>query len=124
VASTDNGELVGGFTLDQNQDAEYASVPWSIVDDRVAVVHRLFVDPSHHGRGIAKKMMSVAERLATDLGCGSMRLDAFTLNPEALRLYQSLGYRDAGAVTFRKGVFRCFEKRLDATLSSSSAPKS
>jgi hypothetical protein len=37
---------------------------------------------------------------------------ARTLNPRALRLYHGLGYQRAGEVTFRKGSFVCFEKRL------------
>ena len=45
-------------------------------------------------------------------GYGAIRLDASWANPVALRLYHGLGYRDAGGATFRKGPFRCFEKRL------------
>lgn len=41
-----------------------------------------------------------------------IRLDAFTGNPRALKLYDGLGYRRSGYVTFRKGLFVCFEKRL------------
>jgi ribosomal protein S18 acetylase RimI-like enzyme len=70
------------------------------------------VDPDFQGQGIARRMMRFAEGAARNLGCGVMRLDAFALNPQALRLYRSLEYRDAGEVRFRKGAFRCFEKRL------------
>ncbi len=34
------------------------------------------------------------------------------MDPRAVRFYRRLGYHDAGCVTFRKGVFRCFEKAL------------
>ena len=111
IASVDN-QIVGAFALNEKQDPEYVEVPWTFVDERVAVVHRLMVDPSAQGRGIARKLMRHAELLAAELGFGAVRLDAFTLNPQALRLYASLGYRDAGGVQLRKGVFRCFEKRL------------
>ncbi|HVH25256.1 MAG TPA: GNAT family N-acetyltransferase [Vicinamibacterales bacterium] len=104
--------LVGCLVLNDYQNPEYADVPWTIAGARIAVVHRLMVDPWFQGRGLARELMGFAERLATEGGCDVLRLDAFTANPRALRLYQGLGYHDAGSVTFRKGVFRCFEKRL------------
>ena len=76
------------------------------------MVHRLMVDPRYQGRGIAGELMRFAEDRAGELGYDAIRLDAFSANPRALWLYQRLGYHDAGCVTFRKGLFRCFEKRL------------
>jgi len=112
VASVDGEEIAGVFTLDEHQDTEYREVPWAFDEQPVAVVHRLMVDPAQQGNGIARRLMRFAEGTATNLGYQVMRLDAFTLNPYALRLYRALGYRDAGEVTFRKGKLRCFEKRL------------
>ena len=113
VATSGTKEVVGSFTLDENQDAEYAEVHWSIRAPRVAVVHRLMVDRRVQGRGIARELMRFAERLASDFGCTAMHLDAFSQNPQALGLYRALAYRHAGEVQFRKGRFLCFEKRLD-----------
>jgi len=112
VASSGRHRVVGVFALDQEQDAEYASVPWSMEEEPVAVVHRLMVDPRFQGRGLARALMGFAERTAVERGCVVMRLDAFTRNPNALALYRGLGYRDAGQVMLRKGAFRCFERRL------------
>jgi ribosomal protein S18 acetylase RimI-like enzyme len=81
-------------------------------DAGVSVVHRLMVHPAFQGRGIARELMEFAERVALNRGCGVIRLDAFAMNPQALRLYRALGYREAGEVKFRKGAFLCFEKRL------------
>ena len=103
---------IGTVTIDEHQNREYAQVAWAFVGARTAVVHRVMVDPRRQGRGIAGDLMAFAERRASTLGFDVIRLDAFTLNPAALRLYQKLGYRDAGTVLLRKGVFRCFEKRL------------
>ena len=107
------GVLAGAFTLDELPEPEYQVVPWRLHHARVAVVHRLMVHPTHQGRGLGKAFMWFAERYASQTGCGVMRLDAFARNPQALRLYRSLGYRDAGEVAFRKGSLRCFEKRLE-----------
>jgi ribosomal protein S18 acetylase RimI-like enzyme len=112
LAAVEGHEMAGALVLNEYQDPEYAGVPWTIRDGRVAVVHRLMVDPACQGRGIGRGLMRFAEDRARELGYGVIRLDAFTANPRALRLYRRLGYHDAGSVTLRKGVFRCFEKGL------------
>jgi ribosomal protein S18 acetylase RimI-like enzyme len=112
--ASDGLSLVGVLVLNDYQNPEYADVPWTLAAARVAVVHRLMIDPRLQRRGIARELMRFAEGLALELGFDVVRLDAFSANPRALRLYEALGYRDAGAVMFRKGVFRCFEKRLAA----------
>jgi GNAT superfamily N-acetyltransferase len=112
LAGLDAAPLIAVLVLNEYQNPEYAEVPWTTSDTRVAVVHRLMVDPRHERRGIARHLMQFAEERARALGYGTLRLDAFTANPRALRLYHGLGYRDVGSVTFRKGVFRCFEKPL------------
>jgi ribosomal protein S18 acetylase RimI-like enzyme len=112
VGLTDDGDLLGALVLDENQNPEYSEVPWTMDGLRVAVVHRLVVDPQYQRRGIARQLMRFVEEQARDRGCDAIRLDTFSANPPALRLYQRLGYHDAGCVTFRKGVFRCFEKRI------------
>jgi GNAT superfamily N-acetyltransferase len=109
------GTLVGAFVLNEYQNPQYSEVPWTINDSRIAVVHRLMVHPHYQGKGVARELMAFAEAYARDQGYGAIRLDAFTANPRALRLYTGLGYRDAGGVTFRKGPFRCFEKKLEGS---------
>jgi ribosomal protein S18 acetylase RimI-like enzyme len=108
------GELAGLIVLNEQQDPTYAGVLWAYVSERVIVVHRLMIDPRFQQRGIARTLMAFAEGRARELGYAVVRLDAFVHNPRAVRLYQTLGYRDAGAVMLRKGPFRCFEKRLDS----------
>jgi len=107
--------LVAMVVVNEYQDAEYTEVAWQWTDGSVAVVHRLMVHPQAEGRRLAREMMAFAEQLAADQGHSIIRLDAFSLNPRALRLYHALGYRDAGTIRLRKGVFQCFEKRLDPT---------
>ena len=108
----DASGIYGMFVVNEYQDREYADVPWTLVDVPIAVVHRLMVAPDHQHRGVARQLMRAAEARAVELGYGAIRLDAFTQNPRALRLYADLGYRDAGGIRLRKGFFRCFEKSL------------
>lgn len=104
--------LVAMIVVNDYQDPEYADVAWQYSEGSVAVVHRLMVHPDAEGRGLARVMMAFAEQLAAELGHRIIRLDAFSRNPRALRLYHTLDYRDAGTIRLRKGIFHCFEKRL------------
>jgi GNAT superfamily N-acetyltransferase len=109
VACAASGQVVGTVVLNEYQEPEYAAVPWTS-QSRPLVVHRVMVAPEHQGQGIAQALMMFAERHARATGHESVRLDAFTLNPRALRLYEQLGYSARGTVRLRKGMFWCFEK--------------
>jgi ribosomal protein S18 acetylase RimI-like enzyme len=56
--------------------------------------------------------MAFIEETLRARGVKAVRLDAFSLNPFALRLYERLGYEKTGEVTFRKGLFYLYEKDL------------
>ena len=114
LASVAAEPLVGVLVVNSVQSPEYSDVSWTIPGARIAVVHRLMIDPRYQRRGLARELMRFAEERAAALGCDCVRLDAYSKNPGALQLYDRLGYHDAGSVTFRKGVFRCFEKKLVA----------
>jgi GNAT superfamily N-acetyltransferase len=111
VASSESGQIVGMAVLNEFQDPEYAAVQWSAYR-RPLVVHRVMVAPESQGQGVARVLMTFAEQRARIEGYESVRLDAFTLNPRALRLYAGLGYATRGTVRLRKGLFWCFEKVL------------
>jgi GNAT superfamily N-acetyltransferase len=112
IAADEAGRIVGMIVLNDFQNVEYVGIDWTIAAARVGVVHRLVVHPSVQRRGLAVEMMQFAERKAQELGYDVIRLDAFEHNPTALRLYQRLGYHDAGCVRLRKGIFHCFETRM------------
>lgn len=104
---------LGMVVLNEQQSPEYASVPWQYDAARILVVHRLCVDPAAERRGVARGLMAFSEQHARDEDYGAIRLDAFALNPRAVRLYEQLGYAKAGQVQFRKGAFYCYEKRVN-----------
>ena len=109
-------EVVAYLALDSSQDPQYAQINWRFADAPVAVVHRLMVHPAWQGRGVGRWCMAIAEQRAMQLGYGTMRLEAFTDNPRAIRLYERCGYRATGVIHFRTGEFTCFEKRLGPAL--------
>lgn len=104
---------VAAATFNQKQDDVYQQMEWH-GSDPVLVVHRLCVDPSVQGQGLARKMMIFGEKIALEQGYASIRLDAYSGNPRAVGLYESMGYLKVGSVTFprRDLPFYCFEKNL------------
>ncbi|MGE4354248.1 MAG: GNAT family N-acetyltransferase [Oscillospiraceae bacterium] len=100
------------FVLNQKCNSEYSDGNWKYPLSSYAVVHRLCVNPAFQHMGIGTRTMLQVEILAKSMGIESIRLDAFSLNPAALRLYEKLGYAKTGVVTFRKGLFYLFEKKL------------
>jgi ribosomal protein S18 acetylase RimI-like enzyme len=108
-----DGDICRGIvTLNEEQSKEYEAVSWRYYEGKILVVHRLAIDPSSQGQGVASRMMDFAEEYAYRQGYSTIRLDAFLQNPSAVRLYTRRHYRVAGTVEFRKGTFHCFEKNL------------
>jgi GNAT superfamily N-acetyltransferase len=105
------GEVAGLTTLNEEESPEYRDVKW-IFHGRILVVHRLTIAPKRQGGKLASQLMDFAEQEAAFKGYNAIRLDAFTQNPVAINLYEHRGYRNAGTVRFRKGLFFCYEKAI------------
>lgn len=108
----EDGIPVSAFVLNGEKTEEYNAVPWKFSGQNVRVIHRLCVDASKQGRGLGKLSLLCAEEILRGRGCGVVRLDAYSKNPAALRLYESSSYRRAGEAVFRNGLFYCYEKKL------------
>jgi ribosomal protein S18 acetylase RimI-like enzyme len=104
-----NGDILGIIALNDEQPPQYQGVNWQF-SGKALVVHRLAVAPTHQRHGLARKLMEYARCYAEARDYNTMRLDAFVHNPSAVKLYEDLGYRQAGTVSFRKGPFFCFER--------------
>lgn len=100
------------FVLSEQYDEEYAQGTWRYPESRFCVLHRLCVHPDFQHRKVAARAMDYIEESLSQAGVESVRLDAFSLNPFALRLYESRGYEKVGQVHFRKGLFYLYEKAL------------
>ncbi len=107
----DDTRIVGAVVLNDREDESYAQAVWEF-EAPSAVVHRLCIDPARQGCGYGRQAILLAHTMLKEKGFRSVRLDAYSQNPHALRLYEALGYRQAGEVTYRKGLFYLFEKEL------------
>ena len=109
--STMDGRLIAAYVLNDDSDIEYETGNWD-TGSKSLILHRLCTHPDFQGQGFGRKSVLDAEKRARELGCDYLRLDAYEKNPISLGLYKSMGYRNAGSVTFRMGTFYLFEKKL------------
>lgn len=110
--NVEDGIINALIVLNEDQAEEYKALHWKYNLEKQLVIHRLCVDPRAQGGGIARKLLKYSDEFAVKGGYGAIRLDAFTQNERALRLYEKNGYEKVGSVNFRKGKFYCYEKKL------------
>lgn len=100
------------YSLNQSCDDEYKNGSWQYPNEPFAVIHRLCVSPDFQHRGIAAETVSHIETQLQKQGITVIRLDVFTENPYALRLYEKIGFKKTGTVKWRKGDFLLMEKYI------------
>jgi GNAT superfamily N-acetyltransferase len=79
----------------------------------------LSVSPEMQGRGLGKRLIALAERVASSEGCTRMHINVVNHRRELLGFYTGQGYRASGTAAFpdterttREVHFICMEKRL------------
>ena len=105
------GIVLASVVMNEQCDPAYDDATWEYGGPYV-IVHRLCVSPAAQGRGVGRWLMSAVEAWACARGYRAIRLDAFSLNPHALRMYTGLGYERRGEANWRKGLFYLLEKRI------------
>ena len=118
----DNDKYIAYVAITEEQSPEYSQIKWVSDGRKVLVIHRLSVHPQSQGKGIAKKILSFIEEVATKNNYSCIRLDAYSGNETALKLYKNFGYREVGQVYFpwRDLPFYCYEKNINIQYNISS----
>ena len=107
-------EIAVVFVLNKCQDEAYFSADWTYDGDSFCIIHRLCVNPKFQNQGVAGQTLRyIEEKLIRD-GVKAIRLDVFTQNPFALRLYEKDGFCKTGSADWRMGKFILMEKLLPA----------
>ena len=103
-----------GFLLARWQTQAVGCGAYRPLHDDIAEVKRMYVEPAFRGLGIGRRLLVALEERARHTGYARIWLETGTAQPEALRLYETSGYR----VIANYGHYRddprsvCFEKRL------------
>jgi GNAT superfamily N-acetyltransferase len=88
------GHLAGFAQL--RTDAPHECLPGV----RSAELDRLYVQEPFTGRGVGRRLLQEAERVACALGAQAVWLTAYVGNARALAFYPRQGYADVGATVF------------------------
>lgn len=86
------------MVLNAEGDPGYDQVSWHVdaAPDEVRVVHVLGTLPEFHGRGFARVLVDAGVEVARAAGAKALRLDTFTTNVRAQKLYESCGFANCG----------------------------
>jgi GNAT superfamily N-acetyltransferase len=83
-------------------------------EDGAVEMKRIFVDQNHRKKGVAKEVMRLLEEWAAELGNKRAVLETGSSQPEAIRLYESIGYTQMENFKPYIGVAEsiCYQKSL------------
>jgi len=114
---TVDGSIVGAVVLDEFQMEDWSALKWEYEQGPHLVIHALAIDPESQGKGYGQKALELCEAYAIRQSYANMRLDAFSENIAALKLYEKNNYHKVGKVVFEdKPVnhqdYFCYEKKL------------
>jgi 2,3-bisphosphoglycerate-dependent phosphoglycerate mutase len=85
-----------------NEPRGHAHIAWTGTKLDVPEIQDVFVLPEHRRRGIARELTAAAEEAARTRGWSTISLSVSRAgNVPARRLYEKLGYRDAGVAPVR-----------------------
>jgi ribosomal protein S18 acetylase RimI-like enzyme len=73
-------------------------------DDRILRVLALVVDAGARERGVGRRLMAEAERIAVELGAAFVEVTSGHHRPDARHLFESIGYDASIAAYLRKKV--------------------
>ena len=107
----DEDMLIAFYVISAECDEQYKNGQWECEEDSAYILHRFCVSPKMQNRGLGKIILDHVEQQIKDMGYRSIRLDTFTQNPFAQRLYRHNGYEARGYADWRKGRFDLMEKR-------------
>lgn len=109
---TERAQLIAIYTINTEYNPEYLNAKWKYNREIACIIHRLCVSPEVQNRGIGKIVLNHIENQLQNMGFESVRLDVFSENPYAIRLYEKCGYVKRGYADWRKGCFWLMEKKL------------
>lgn len=84
------------FAVARNVDGAAVGCGAILVTPEYGEVKRMFVHPSARGQGVARRLLGMLETEALARGCRQFMLETGPSQPEAIGLYERLGYRVRG----------------------------
>ncbi len=100
------------YVTNSEYDKQYLNGSWQFPNQSFRVIHRLCVDPKFQNKGVGTITVKHIEAELSRDDIKTVRLDVFSQNPFALRMYEKLGYIKVGCANWRNSLFYLMEKKL------------
>jgi putative acetyltransferase len=84
------------FAVARNIDGAAVGCGAIVMTPEFGEVKRMFVHPSARGQGVARRLLGMLETEALARGCRQFMLETGPAQPDAIGLYERLGYRVRG----------------------------
>jgi len=84
------------FLVARDGDGRAQACGGLLLQGEVAELKRMYVRPGLRGGGIGRRLVEMLETTARSEGVGQLRLETGIHQPEALRLYERLGFERCG----------------------------
>lgn len=85
------------FAVARDADGSALGCGAVVVTPEYGEIKRMYVRPAARGRGLARRLISALEEKAQTQGCSVFALETGPIQPEALALYERMGYKYRGA---------------------------
>ena len=84
------------FAVARNPSGQAVACGAIVIESAYGELKRMFTLPSHRGKGVARSLVQWLEAQAQARGCHLFMLETGYLQPEAIALYERLGYSRRG----------------------------
>ncbi|WP_031547184.1 GNAT family N-acetyltransferase [Salinicoccus luteus] len=92
----EDGALDGFVVVDDDHPEQYDRIDWEVPRTESKAMHRMAVDPSRQGRGIARKMMAAVEAQLEAEGIRAIHTDTSLENERMQKQFEKNGYTFKG----------------------------
>ncbi len=114
VLVDDNDIIVGCMALSFRGESTYDVIDGAWITDRpYGVIHRIAIDNSKKGQGLANRLLEEAEKIALENNILSMRIDTHEKNESMIKWITRNGFTYCGSIIVSDKTPRvAFEKKL------------
>lgn len=115
----EDGNLIGAAIFNSKVNEEYNKINWPTEarGDEVMTIHILAIGPRAQRHGYGRRMVTLATDYAREQGFKVIRIDAWSANAPAIKLYTQMGFKEVAKASFcykddLRGDFSLFEYAL------------
>lgn len=109
----ENGTILGVAALVCRHEEDYEDLPFRRPEPAISM-HRVAVDPSAMGRGVAGLLFEQFQKEGERRGVESLRIDTYSMNGRMQHLIEKHGFTKLGEFAYprREKPFYCYDKLL------------